>query len=292
MKRSIFFGLGLALAGTLSAQQPAVVDSSKTAVDYKIEVYQKENIPLKAPIPFPYVRETDVAYERTVWRMVMLTEKQNLVLYYPTAPIGGRMNLIDLLLKGIENGEITAYDPNDDYNEFSRKITMAEIDQNFGAKIDTIEVVNEYGELERSIRETGRKTDEVKRLLIKEKIYFDKKYSVLNHRVIGICPIRVYMREGSDEDARPEMQKTLWIYMPEARNILARHPVFNSFNDAQNISYDDFFMQNRYAGMIYQVANVYNNRAIMEYASGLDALYEAQRIQDEIFDWEQDLWEY
>ena len=292
MKRSIFMGLGLlALVGALSAQQ-AVIDSSRTAVDYKVEVYQKENIPFKAPIPYAHVREADVTQEWTVWRMVMLTEKQNLVLYYPTAPIGGRMNLIDLLLKGVENGEITAYDPNDDYNEFARKITMAEIDQYLGAKIDTIDVADEYGNLVRTIRETERKTDEIKRLLIKEKIYFDKKYSILNRRVIGICPIRVYLRDGADEDSRPEMMKTMWIYMPEARDILARHPVFNRFNTAQNISFDDFFMQHRYDGMIYRVANVYNNREIREYASGVDALYEAQRIHDEIFDWEQDLWEY
>jgi gliding motility associated protien GldN len=224
--------------------------------------------------------------------MVMLTEKQNLELYYPTAPIGGRVNLVNLLLRGVENGEITAYDPNDEYNEFSRKITMAEIDQNFGAKTDTIDVADEYGNLTRQVREVGRKTDEIKRLLIKEKIYFDKKHSVLNFQVIGICPIRVYMRDGADFDAKPDMQKTMWIYMPEARNILARHPVFNRFNDAQNISFDDFFMQNRYSGMIYRYSNVYNNRDIQEYASGLDALYEAQRIQDDIFDWEQDLWEY
>jgi len=224
--------------------------------------------------------------------MIMLTEKQNLVLYYPTANIGGRMNLVNLLLKGIENGELNAYDPNDDHNEFARKISMAEIDQYLGAKVDTIDVADEYGNLVRTIRETGRKTDEIKRLLIKEKLYFDKKHSVLNRRVIGICPIRVYMREGADEDAAPEMQKTMWIYMPEARNILARHPIFNRFNDAQNVSFDDFFMQHRYDGMIYRISNVYNNRDIREYSSGMDALYEAQRIQDEIFDWEQDLWEY
>ena len=294
MKRSILLGLGLlAIAGILPAQQPAaVIDSSKTAVEYKIEVYQKENIPFKSPIPFPYVREADVTQDWTVWRMVMLNEKQNLVLYYPTAPIGSRINLVNLLLRGVESGEINAYDPNDEYNEFSRTITMAEIEQYLGAKIDTIDVADEYGNMMRSIRETAPKTDEIKRLLIKEKWYFDRKHSVLNCRVIGICPIRVYMRDDADENAKPDMIKVMWIYMPEARGILARHSVFNRFNDAQNISFDDFFMQNRYAGMIYQVANVYNNRAIMEYASGLDALYEAQRIQDEIFDWEQDLWEY
>ncbi len=296
MKRisSIFLGLGLwVFAGTLSAQQPAVakVDSSTTAVDYMIEVYQKENIPFKKPIPYAPVREADVVFEKIVWRMIDLREKQNLPLYYPTAPIGSRVNLVNLLLKGVENGEITPYNPNDDYNEFSSKISLAEVHQYLGAKIDTIDVPDENGNLVRKITNQPPRTDEVKRFLVKEKIFFDKRHSVLNRMVVGICPIRLYSRDGSDDGAL-DMMKTMWVYMPQARNVLARHPVFNRFNDAQNISFDDFFMQCRYSGHIYQIANVYNNRSIQEYATGLDALYEAQRIENEIFDWEQDLWEY
>ena len=33
-------------------------------------------------------------------------------------------------------------------------------------------------------------------------------------------------------------------------------------------------------------------RAIMEYEQGLEVLLEAQRIENEIFDFEQNLWEY
>ncbi len=296
MKRisCIILGLSLWATGTLSAQTAATVDSSATALDYKIEVYEKENIPFKKPIPYAYVREADVMFEKVIWRMVDLREKQNLPLYYPTAPIGSRVNLVNLLLKGVENGEIIAYDPNDPNNEFVRAMTKEELDLQFGAKQDTIEVANEDGEMIKQIRNVQRRTEEVKKILVKEKIYFDKKHSVLNRVVIGICPIRVYSRDGSsiDDGAQQEMAKTMWVYVPEARDLLARHPVFNRFNDAQNISYDDFFMQNRYGGHIYAISNVYNNRQINEYASGLDALYEAQRIENEIFDFEQDLWEY
>lgn len=301
--RNILSALSLlAVAGSLSAQQPAArVDSSATAVDYMVEIYRKENIPSKEPIPYTYVREADVMYEKTVWRVVDLREKQNLPLYYPTQPIGGRVNLIDLLLKGVENGEITPYDPFDDYNEFSRKISLAEVNVNLGVKAggDTLWVDDGEGNMVAQItKTTERRTDQVTKLWVKEKIIFDKKRSVLERRVIGICPRRYYTKGGGsvadDDEAAAEMLSTpiMWIYMPEARKVLSRHPIFSRFNDAQNISFDDFFMQNRYAGNIYKVSNVYNNRTIEEYASGLDRLYEAQRIQNEIFDFEQDLWEY
>ena len=305
MKRlsSIISGLGLlVISGSLSAQQPSAgVDSSATAVDYMVEVYQKENIPFKVPIPYSYVREADVMFEKKVWRLIDLREKQNLPLYYPTQPIGGRVNLINLLIKGVENGEITPYDPFDEYNEFAQKISMEVVNQGLGVKAggDTLWVDDGEGNMVAQItKATERRTDQVTKLLIKEKIIFDKKHSVLDRRVIGICPLRYYTKEGAssggDDDVAPEMLRmpVMWIYMPEARNILSRHPVFNRFNDAQNISFDDFFMQNRYSGNIQRVSNVYNNRTIEEYASGLDALYEAQRIEMEIFNIEQDLWEY
>ena len=290
----IFLGLSFAIIGSLSAQQSvAKVDSSKTALDFKKEVYTKENIPYKKPIPLPYVREADVMWERTVWWMVDLREKQNLPLYYPTETIGSRMNLGNLLLKGVESGEITAYETKDPYNEFSRVLSMAEVDLNFGAKKDTIDVADENGNIIRQTSVQERKIDEVKKLMIKEKIYIDKKYSTLKREIQGICPIRVYSRSGAEDDAASmQMTKTMWIYMPEARDILARHPIFNRFNDAQNVSFDDFFMQSRFSGFVYQITNEYNNRAINEYLTGVDQLYEAQRIKMEIFDKEQDLWEY
>ncbi len=295
MKRisGILLGLSLlGIVGSLSAQTADKNDTALTVRDYKLEVYEKENIPFKKPIPYAYVREADVMFEKIVWRMVDLREKRNLPLFYPTANIGSRVNLVNLLLKGVESGEITAYATNDPNNEFVRAMGKEELNAQFGAKQDTIMVANEEGEMVQMVRNVERRTDEVKKLLIKEKIYFDKKHSVLNRVVIGICPIRVFVRDSADPDSPPEMAQTMWVYMPEARNVLARHPVFNRFNDAQNISFDDFFMQNRYEGHIYAISNVYNNRLISEYAAGLDALYEAQRIETEIFDWEQDLWEY
>jgi len=291
----IFLGLSFAVIGSLSAQQPAAAqaDSSNTVLDFKKEVYTKENIPNKKPIPLPYVREADVMRAKTIWWMVDLREKNNLPLYYPTQPIGSRVNLVYLLLKGVESGEINAYDPIDPLNEFPRPMSKAELDLNFGAKKDTIDVADEDGNMVSQIRDVPRRIDEVKRLMIKEVMYFDKKHSMLKREVIGICPIRVYSRSGGDEDAASmEMKQTMWIYMPEARDILARHPIFNRFNDAQNVSFDDFFMQSRFSGYIYRISNEYDNRNIDEYLSGVDVLYEAQRLRMELFDFEQDLWEY
>jgi len=289
--------MGLLAVGTLSAQQPAArVDSASTALDSKIEVYQKENIPYKKPIPYAPIREADILYERTIWREIDLRQKQNYPLYYPINPkiIGGRVNFFTLLMQGIERGEITPYDPFPASDEFAMKITWEDILKNPSIQEDDRTEVQQsiHTGFDTTILIKGKnllQDESIQRILVKEKYIFDKKHSTLFRQVIGIQPVFMILREGADIPSRIPV---CWIYMPEARPLLARHAVFNDFNEAQNVSYDDFFMQSRYAGRIVRVANVYNNRSIVEYASGLDALYESQRIHDEIFDWEQDLWEY
>jgi len=37
---------------------------------------------------------------------------------------------------------------------------------------------------------------------------------------------------------------------------------------------------------------MYNNRPISEFFKGEDALREARRLEEALFNWEQDLWEY
>lgn len=265
------------------------------AQDLLTEVYVKENVPNKVPVPYEYIREADVMWSKIVYRMIDLRQKQNLVLYYPTKPIGGRMSLVDLLLYGIDNEGIRAFSANDPVNEFTAQMTLDEINTAFDAGIDTIPTTDPLtGEIIPMIVDRPRKVDEVKLLLVKEKWFFDKNHSVMKVRIIGILPIRTYFR--LDDNGMPtdqfEKKPTMWIYYPEVRPLLANHEIYNRFNDAQRISFDDFFMQRRFASNIFAVSNVYNNRWINSYTLGVDALLEADKLKEWLFNIEHDLWEY
>ena len=304
MKRLFFSLVFLGAISIVAAQEPvtAGVDSLSTATDGLMEVYEKVNIVNKQPITFAHVREADVIQEWTVWRKLDLRERANLPLYFPTRPkrMGSRVNLFELLMEGVESGEITAYDGMSVSDEFSANNirTYEHIVSNPSLKFEDTEQRTEspFTGLDTVIVIPGTNVlDEfnVTEMLIKEKWYFNRRLSRLECRVIGIQPIFTFSREAADGgDPRQYMVRVMWIYMDEARPLLARHPVYNDFNEAQNISYDDFFMQHRYDGLIEREGNIYNNRMISEYLSGLDVLHEAYRIKDEIFNWEQDLWEY
>lgn len=282
---------GLALIGLLIVLAGF---TSVNAQDLKTEVYVKENVPQKKPVPYHYVREADVMWSKIIWRMIDLREKMNFPLYYPTKPIGNRMNLTDLLLYGIENEGLTAFDPNDPLNEFKMQMSKEQIEAAFGGGIDSVPVVNDAGITEIKTQVKEKRTDEVKQILVKEKWFFDKNHSTMQVRIIGLCPIRMYYRteDIGNPDAPILMKQTFWIYYPEARNILANHEIYNRNNDAQQFSFDDFFWQRRFNSYIFKESNVYDNRRIGEYTLGIESLYESERVKQYLFNFEHDLWEY
>lgn len=273
----------------------AISVSGVVAQDHMVEVYSREHIPNKQPVPYEFMREADVMWSKVVYRMIDLRQKQNLPLYYPTKPIGGRMSFVDLVLYGIDNEGVRAFSPNDAVNEFTAQMTLDEINTAFDAGLDTIITTDPLtNELIPQVIDRPRKTDEVKKLLVKEKWFFDKNHSVMKARIIGVCPIRTYFRP--DDQGMPtddfQMKQVMWVYFPEIRPLLANHEVYNRFNDSQRISFDDFFMQRRFGSHIFGVSNVYDNRDINSYTLGVDALLEADKLKEWLFNMEHDLWEY
>jgi gliding motility associated protien GldN len=273
----------------------AVAPQKIKAQDILTEVYTREHIPNKAPVPYAYVREADVMWAKDIYRIIDLKEKQNLPLYYPMQPINDRYSLVQLILWGIDNEGIRAFSTDDPKNEFTVPLDRSKIDDVLGAGTQTIKKPNlATGELVDTVIKNDRKTDEVKQLLVKEKWFFDKNLSVMSVRIVGICPIRVYYRlddQGLPTDI-PMKKQTFWVYFPEIRPLLARHEIFNDNNDAQRISFDDYFMQRRFSSYIFAESNVYANRWINSYAVGMDALLEADKIKEYLFNMEHDLWEY
>jgi gliding motility associated protien GldN len=253
--------------------------------------YQRTDTYQKRPMPLPMVREADVFWSKMVWRIIDLREKMNQPLYYPTTEVDGLTSLAALLMRGVETGQLTAWDARHD-DDFKTPLTVAEVKEAFGAETRTREVRNfETGEMELRVVEGEVRLEEVKQYMIKEEWYFDKQNSRLQVRVIGICPIQEFYREDI-VDSPLQRRKVFWVYYPEARDLLASHEVYNPYNDSRRMSFDDLFITRYFNSYIVQESNVHNNRLISQYLSGKNAMLESKRIEEKIFNFEQDLWEY
>jgi gliding motility associated protien GldN len=279
----VFFGLLIFLIGATNHETKAqIIDGA----------YKPADLYKRKPTPLPYVREADVMWKKKVWRIIDLREKMNQTLYFPTKEIDGRRNLVNLFLEGIKDGKLTAYDAKND-DEFKVPMTYEQVKATFGATTRTLKVRDvDTGEMvEKPV--TGEiNSEEVKQFMVKEEWYFDKQTSTLNVRVIGICPIQEFYRDEDVNQESVQRRQVFWIYYPEAREIMASNEVFNPQNTARNSSYDDIFLKRKFNSYIVKEANIYNNRNINQYLAGKDAMLESKRIENEIFDYEQNLWEY
>ncbi|HNQ11560.1 MAG TPA: gliding motility protein GldN [Bacteroidia bacterium] len=255
-------------------------------------VYVKEHNPTRRVVPYSYLREADVMWARRVWRVIELNEKLNLPLRYPReGDTKDRKSLIEVLMDAIEEGSLTAYNYIDD--EFTMPMTMEEFEKVGGAGVDTIQVIDpDPPYLSRDTvvkREFSR--DKIVAYRVKEEVFFDKQRSLMESRIIGIAPL-MWDEDDQGNIREGAIKKPIfWVYFPEARRILVNNEVFNRQNDAARLTFDDIFMKRMFTSYIMKESNVFNRR-VEEYRVGMDALLESERIKQEHFNIEHDLWEY
>ena len=235
------------------------------------------------PLPYEYVREADVMWSKKVWRTIDLHQKMNLPFGYPQRP------LIAILHDAAVHGEIRAYDPTvENADQFKEKMDTGRIAR-IGCSIDSQWIIDPETLEEKLVVVRNPLTwDKITKYRIKEVWFFDSKTSTMQARIIGIAPM---MEDHAPDGTYRGDVAMYWLYYPDLREMLAKEEAFNIANDQRAMSWDDMFESRRFASYIYKESNVYD-RAIAEYATGLDARLESDKIKQKTFEFEHDLWDY
>ncbi|MAZ94125.1 MAG: hypothetical protein CMF58_06845 [Lentimicrobiaceae bacterium] len=274
----ITFSMLLSLTATSQIINEAPVDGL-----FSEEVWSVK----KEPIPYPPIRKADVMWQKRIWREIDFKQKFNQKFYYPIDSQANWKSFINTVLDALkEGGEMTAYDISNT-DELLVPITYNEI---IGRQTDTLYEVSRrpyppYEEYDTLII-TEFDPSQVMRLRIKEDWYFDKQRSQMMVRIIALCPVLIVERDGQEQPS-----PLFWVSYAEARNVFAQALVFNDFNSAARLTYDELFWKRLFDSYIYKEQNVYDRR-INAYATGVDALLESERIKREMFRFEEDLWQY
>ena len=246
-------------------------------------VYEKVTTVEKEIIPYDDIREADVFWQKRIWRIIDTREKMNLIFAYPQLP------LAEIIHTAAMNGDLTAYDNSViDSDQFLEVLPVDKVG-GIGNSVDTTWQINAITlEDEQVIIENELSWDKIVKYKIKEDWFFDEETSTFQVRIIGLAPVL----ETYDEDGNFIGDETMyWIYYPDLRPILAKYEAYNPGNNAIRLSWEDIFEARLFASYITKKDNVYN-RVIQEYATGLDALFESDKIKNDLFKFEHDLWSY
>lgn len=251
------------------------------------DIVQKRIMQERLVLPYEPIREADLFWEKRIWRVLDIREKMNRPFSYPEAPF------FQLMVDGVEAEDLVPYMDED----FTEKLTSADL-TNLLFSVDTVFVTNpETYEREMQVVQNEINYEDIKRFRIKEVWFFDEESSTLKVRILGISPVKDVYDENTGEFLFE--QPLFWVHFPTSRQYFARHRVYVPGNDANPLSWDDFFEMRPFASYIYKESNVsdyrlqdYPSLAGNDLNSGIQRLLESEKIKASIFNFEHDLWSY
>ncbi len=244
-------------------------------------------------------RYEDVAWSRTIYRIIDMREKQNFQLYFPTRPNENYKSLFRVMLEAVADGvNVYKRNPRDIMPDFDNVLSGEELSHTFA--------YDEYPEnnliqIDSITEETTINKDQYMRyiknqlkFLVQEIIFFDTHTSRLYTKIIAIAPLYPLHPDNmvkNDTMAFFKNSVLCWFAFDELRPYLRQQNIIPNGNDMQQTTYDDFFAQKLYSSYILGDSNMYS-RMLLELKLDPKVLKaEQKRIQDELMNFEQDLWE-
>lgn len=251
----------------------------------------------RTPLPYQQLRQEDAAYDQRIWREIDTREKMNLPFRYSADEDNGNQRFISILFKAIQdgpdNGGVTAFSSDDD--RFTTPMTKAEVAKKISGGSVSVPQYDAVGNVignKEVLAEVN--LDSFYKFQIKEEVIFDKQSSRLFWRILGIAPLKKIVTEsGVDLGYAP----LFWVYYPDMRPIFAKYYVYNGKNFGARMTWEDLFESRMFHGRIIKstLDNPYNeylsNQTGLKQSSILQLL-QGEKIKNEIFDYEQNLWSY
>lgn len=252
--------------------------------------YLKSEIMTKArPFPIPDPNPNNIKYYHRYWRDIDLKDPRNQKFNAPGS------TLIEALLKGIKEGKINAYDAtggipeNPGGDSFTVPMTY---DGLMGRMRDTatIDKLDKDGNKIGSERKLNDfSPDKVVGYRIKEDVYFDKRLSRVQTRIIGIAPlIRVTLTNGDTIGTQP----VCWLKYKQCRLVFATMDVSDPDKNLYDVSMDDMFLQRQFNAKIVEESNPLGRRIKDYMKDPADQDKEAQRIEKKLADYKKNIWLY
>jgi len=277
-------------AQTKLGAEDIITESSEPAEDiYVDDIVAKRLITENRTLQYEPIREADIAWQKTIYRVIETREKMNLAFRTPVKPF------FEILRDLAMNGDITLFRHDGVAPDYKSPFNANEVENAF-FRTDTIPSID-YDTYEETIKIEKSEVyyEDINRYRIKEIWFFDEEASMLKVRIIGVAPVIDRIDPETGVVKYPEV--LFWIYYPTSREFLSKHRVISDENDIAPMTWADLFEARFFSSYIYKITNVLDKRVQDNYSaqderSGINALLESEQIKAELFNFEHDLWEY
>ncbi|MFM2139395.1 MAG: gliding motility protein GldN [Bacteroidota bacterium] len=253
--------------------------------------FDKSGLNQRTPLTYEHLRWDDALFAEKVWRELDLREKINKVFQYETNDDNGSQIFMDILLKAVNSGDITAFAD----ERFTTPLSLTEVQQMTSGTNDTVPQTDP-SDPSKIIRYVVTRTSfdpkSVMKIRLKEEWVFDREASRMFCRILGICPLKTLYAPNGKERGVSQM---FWIYYPDIRATLTRYEVYNPKNMGQSrMTWEELFESRMFSSYIVKstLDNPSNKNIRMYIKDPILALLEGDNIKDKIFNFEQDLWSY
>ncbi|MEH6307457.1 gliding motility protein GldN [Olivibacter sp. CPCC 100613] len=240
--------------------------------------YQVNDLHDAVPFAYPKVNPKNIRFYKRVWRDIDLKDKENYIFAIPGA------SLMEAIMKGIKEGKLTPYNPEDD--GFKTRLTAKEGEARFTDSVLVPIFDNEGNQIDAKMTLNEFNPEKVTKFRIKEDIFFDKQRGKLESRIIGVAPL---MTINSSAELAESVGETpaFWLYFPQLRYTLVQMDVSDPDKELYDMTMDDLFVQRKFASKIVRQSSPSQQ---MQYAQGEEDT-SAVEIEDKIQQYKTRLWQ-
>jgi len=257
------------------------------------------------PLSLRQVHESYLMWKRTLWRRVDLKEKQNKPFF------AMNRELSKIIISAVERGVLIPYrsDSVNDVNVMSRDDFLINIQQeNLDAEDDFEDGGFEDDPFAAAIEDDPFAADEEEVetgpifipnrefsiFEIKEDLYFDRIHSRI---YFDIQSISMYLPADSFYNLTGVEKPVASFRFIDLYNLFKSMPKeaiwFNDSNIAQHKNLGDAFLLRLFKGIIVKIANADDVRVSELYAkSRKDGIMASFKVEQDLMEWEANLWEY